>query len=646
MNLKKIVLLLTLVFSKLLVMAQLCQGSLGDPIVNITFGAGGNPGPALSAATTNYSYVSTDCPNDGQYTVRNGTGACFSGSWHSLPTDHTRDPGGYFMLVNASFQPSAFYVDTVDLFCSNTTYEFAAWIINMMRNTTCGGGPTILSNLTFSIEKPDGTVLQTYNTGDLPVYSNMHWEQYGFFFTAPSGVTRVVLRITNNAPGGCGNDLGIDDITFRPCGPLVEAHINDTASTVELCQGIESSVLLSSSVSIDFNNPYLQWQRSNNNGTTWTDIPGANSATLMQVFGTATPPGIYMYRLAVSKQENVGVPLCRINSRKLTITVNPTPVFHIITNSPVCQNSTLTLEANGTGGVFYSWQGPNGFVTSGVTVSVPDIQLNQAGKYYAQTTNAALCTNIDSVVIAVKPGPTALASPAEISICEGQSVALSSSGGDRYEWKPATALSSISIPNPVAAPKDSTHYVVTVSNSFSCSDTASVQVNVFKRPQASAGPDREILRGQTVQLSGMAKGSAITYAWSAPYAIDDIHKLNPTVNPLVDTSYVLTVKSGAGCGNAADTVRVKVYKEIYVPTAFTPNNDGLNDQFRIIGASGFKEIELSVYNRYGQVISYSKHAEPWDGKFKGKEQPTGVYVYTIRIAEANIFLKGLVTLIR
>src|SRR5687768_8471678 len=103
----RIVFLLTLIFSHLFVRGQLCQGSLGDPIVNITFGTGANPGPALAGAATNYSYANIDCPNDGQYAVRNSTTNCYN-SWHSLQSDHTGDPNGYFMLVNASVQPSAF----------------------------------------------------------------------------------------------------------------------------------------------------------------------------------------------------------------------------------------------------------------------------------------------------------------------------------------------------------------------------------------------------------------------------------------------------------------------------------------------------------------------------------------------------------
>ena len=103
------------------VSAQLCQGSLGDPIVNISFGAGPDPGPALSAAATGYQYVTNDCPNDGFYTLRGKSNNCFGGSWHNLNGDHTGNANGYFMLVNASIPPGALYLDTVRGLCGNTT---------------------------------------------------------------------------------------------------------------------------------------------------------------------------------------------------------------------------------------------------------------------------------------------------------------------------------------------------------------------------------------------------------------------------------------------------------------------------------------------------------------------------------------------
>src|SRR5437762_1518240 len=83
--------------------AQLCQGSLGDPVVNITFGAGSNFGTPLSATLNNYNYVPDICPNDGSYTIANSTQNCFFNSWLTLSEDHTPgDANGYMMIVNAS----------------------------------------------------------------------------------------------------------------------------------------------------------------------------------------------------------------------------------------------------------------------------------------------------------------------------------------------------------------------------------------------------------------------------------------------------------------------------------------------------------------------------------------------------------------
>lgn len=172
---------LLLAFSEL--QSQLCTGSLGDPIVNITFGAGSNPGPALTT-TTNLQYVSYECPNDGSYTIRNNVLPCFQNTWHNLQSDHTGNADGYFMLINASLQKSEFYIDTVKGLCPNTTYEYAAWIMNMLIPFACAGNG-INPNLTFNIERTDGTILQTYSTGDIVAATNPRWKQYGFFSLHP-----------------------------------------------------------------------------------------------------------------------------------------------------------------------------------------------------------------------------------------------------------------------------------------------------------------------------------------------------------------------------------------------------------------------------------------------------------------------------
>lgn len=624
--------------------AQLCQGSLGDPIVNISFGSGNNPGSPLSAAATSYQYVTHDCPNDGFYTVINRTSACFSNSWHSLGSDHTGNPNGYFMLINASQEPGDFYVDTVDVFCSNTTYEFAAWVLNMVRTSACSFNP-IQPNLTFRIEKTDGTVLKRYDTGNIPSESTGTWKQFGFFFATPPGVNKIVLRLTNNAPGGCGNDLALDDITFRPCGPLLDARVAGNGTLKNLCEGDSARYTLTCDVSSGYNTPYFQWQESRDSGLTWTDIPGAHADTLNRDFPASTRPGTYQYRLSVSQQENINTKACRVNSNPITILVHPTPQPSASSNSPVCEKAPLTLSASG--GAQYAWTGVNGFTGTASSIQIDSARQDQSGTYFVQVTTAAGCSRRDSTQVVVHPRPLATAAPATVFLCEGDTIRLTATGGTRYSWDPASRLSDASVPDPLAYPLDSTLYRVVVSNDFSCRDTAYIQVNLSKKPRALAGPDQYIFQGQSAQLEGAVSGTHIHFNWSPAFFMDDTSSLRPLVHPPSDAGYYLEVVSDDGCGRAADTVVVHVFKAVYVPNAFSPNNDGLNDTWNIPALHAFHDYEILVYNRWGQLVYRSTSiAKPWDGLFEGRPAPTGVYAYIINIRQTGMKLSGWVMLVR
>jgi gliding motility-associated-like protein len=624
--------------------AQLCQGSLGDPLVNITFGAGTNPAPPLLAATTAYQYLANDCPNDGFYTVRNNTVNCFNNSWHSLPGDHTGDPNGYFMLVNASFQPSVFYLDTVKGLCSGSIYEFATWIINVLKPSACSGSG-IQPNLTFTIENTNGTVLQTYNTGNIPSQSAPAWQQFGFFFATPIGVSDVVLRIFNNSAGGCGNDIALDDITFRPCGPLLSATVaGNPGPTITICEGMAQSFTFNGTVSAGFNNPSFQWQEKIDNGP-WTDIPGATATSYIKNFPSATAPGIYTYRLSAAETGNMALAKCRVSSQPLTIKVAANPVTTVTSNSPLCEQAGLFLTA--TGGTSYQWAGPNGFTASGASASVSNVQPVHAGKYLVTVTNDNNCTHLDSVTVVVNSNPIAATSFEEFSICQGDNIGLSGSGGTNYKWIPPTGLSSDIVPDPTASPVDTMNYQLIVTNPDGCKDTTELTINVIERARADAGPDKYIIKGNSVQLAATALGQNINYIWSPDAYIDDVFTLQPVVAPPHDTTYILTVTSNEGCGVDIDSMHVFVYKDIYVPTAFTPDNNGLNDTWFIPALSAYPEFTISVFNRQGQILFYTKNTnKPWDGKYKGIPQPAGVYVYMIDIKLTGQILKGTLMLVR
>jgi gliding motility-associated-like protein len=625
--------------------AQLCQGSLGDPIVNITFGGGQNPGPPLPAAALGYQYVTPDCPGDGFYTVRNNTTGCFGNTWHSVASDHTGNGNGYFMLVNASNQPGDFYVDTIRGLCGSTTYEFAAWVMNVIRPGSCGGN-TIRPNITLRIERTDGTVLQQYSTGNIEPGPDPVWNQYGFFFSTPASGQDIVLRMRNNAPGGCGNDLLLDDITFRPCGPQLTPFFPGAAGPEkEICQGETASVVLSCDVSPGFTSPYFQWQESVDNGATWSDLAGANSPSFTKALTAATLPGRYLYRLTVVETANIGNNSCRIASQALTIRVNALPVTVAGNSGPVCAGGSLNLIA--AGGAGYQWMGPNGFSASTPSTAIPMVVLADTGFYYVTVTSDLGCRKLDSTHVSVFPRPQVVVLPSVVSICDGDDVRLTASGGSSYEWSPAASLSSTTIPDPLAAPHDSTRYRVVVTTAAGCVDSGFALVTVLKAPHANAGPDKVLIEGDATRLDGSVSGSGFTFDWAPQFSISDEGSLRPLVFPPLDTAYILTVTSTAGCGEARDTVRVKVYKRVQIPNAFSPNGDGVNDRWEIPALAAYNNVSLLVFNRYGQPVFESRrYVQPWDGNYGGKPLPVGTYYYVIEIRDRGTRLSGSVGIIR
>jgi len=622
--------------------AQLCQGSLGDAVVNINFGSGASIGPQLSSAVTNYNYISTNCPNDGYYTIANATNNCFSSTWHSVQEDHTTgDNNGYMMVVNASFTPGDFYVEEVKGLCGGTTYEFAAWLINVLKPSSCAGNG-IRPNISFAIETNTGQVLQKYSTGDIDATVSPAWKQYGLFFTTPPATTSVVVRITNNAAGGCGNDLALDDITFRPCGPRLSVDVNGISGIKNICTGDTTTLNFASAIVGGYINSFYQWQKSNDS-LNWTDIPGARSPS----YTTAAiiTPGKYYYRLTVAEGNNISISSCRIASAVLIINVNSLPVPAASSNSPACEGTNLILAA--TSGINYVWTGPGNFSSNAQSPVITNVSLNNTGIYFVKVTSLAGCVNIDSTKTVININPVAGAGNT-VTICEGTATQLqgSASNAISYKWTPAKGLSDPLSLSPLATPPETTTYILTASNGV-CKDSASVLVNVLKKPVANAGADKAIIGNQVVTLDGQAAGSNLSYFWTPNLYISSDTVLKPQVAPPTDAIYTLHVISNDGCGTATDNVAVKYYKEIYVPTAFTPNNDGLNDKWNIPALPAIPSAEVRVFNRYGQLVFFNKgYTKQWDGKFGNKPQPSGVYVYIIDLKNGLNKLNGTVTIIR
>ena len=626
-------------------LGQTCTGSLGDPIINQDFGAGPNPGLPLGTQFTNYNYVNTDCPNDGNYTIANSTNSCFGSTWYTLTQDHTGNPNGYMMIVNASNEPGIFYVQKAEAgkLCPNTTYEFAAWIMNIIRPSACGGN-SIQPNITFSIETTDGTVLKTYNTGNIPPSAAPTWNHYGTFFTTPSNLTDVIVKMINNAPGGCGNDLVLDDITFRACGPIIQSGFGSTAGPAdkEICQGTNARYTLKANV-VGNNNPSYQWQ-SNYYGNGWVDIDGKTADSLDIGFVNAIP-GSYQYRVGVANGSGITSVQCRVYSAVLTVTVDPLPVVPAMANQTVCEGDILTLTASG--GASYIWSGPNLPPTAQNPLIINNVTPSNAGTYTVQVTSAKGCAAapVQAMVNVVPRVVPAISG--DTSICAGGSAMLSASGGLYYKWSPSTGLNHDNISNPIASPLQTTKYSVTISNGGCADSTKSVTVTVNQNPHAVAGHDKVIFEGQSVKLNGSVSGDNITsYYWTPATGLDNPASVTPIASPTDNTTYTLHVISQT-CGADSANVFVRVYKKITVPNTFSPNNDGVNDNWNITALVTYPESTISVFDRNGQPVYQSTgYSTPWNGTFNGSLLSTGIYYYVIDLKNGTPKIAGWVLIVR
>ena len=191
---------------------------LQPPQLTINFGTGIIADPNTDDLA-NYFRVPGSCPTDGHYAIAPFTSDCFRGDWHTLSSDHTTgDADGNMLLVNAAYKGGEFLTIPVNGLKSNTRYELGLWVINLCRPTKkCPS--LLLPSLRMRLETTGGKTIANIVTRDLPRVEEPNWSQHIAYFTTPASPATLRLVMTDNAPGGCGNDFALDDITFRECVP-------------------------------------------------------------------------------------------------------------------------------------------------------------------------------------------------------------------------------------------------------------------------------------------------------------------------------------------------------------------------------------------------------------------------------------------
>jgi len=308
--------------------------------------------------------------------------------------------------------------------------------------------------------------------------------------------------------------------------------------------------------------------------------------------------------------------------------INPIPNISFGIDKTICSSDTLKLDAT-TASATYLWQDGS---------TNPTFNVATTGNY-GVTVTVNGCVGGDTINITANPAPVVFLGN-DTTICKGFQLFLDVTNPDPntvYKWQDGTA-------NPFYFVSMAGLYSVIVQNG-NCIASDSIVIDEQDKPLVFLGEDTVLCAGQPLELNAYNYGA--NYLWQDG-ATDSIY------DPRVNGKYYATATNQ--CGVSADTIQVTLLTcdcNVFIPNTFTPNTDTKNDIFNYkYNCTEFK-AQLQIYNRFGQLFFSSEDSDlGWDGTYKGKIAPEGVYLYTLKYSGynerryINITKRGTVLLLR
>ena len=331
-------------------------------------------------------------------------------------------------------------------------------------------------------------------------------------------------------------------------------------------------------------------------GYIWSDGSTNDSTVVSPIVSTT-------YSVFIGNGNCSGMSSIRIN-------VNPVPTPLFTYNNKICFGKTDTIIASG--GINYKWS--NGDTNSSIIVNPV------SNTTYTVSISNGLCSVNDSVSVQVFPYPIPSISD-EQYLCPNQSATITASGGSIYLWNTGDTTSTITV-NPIS----NTTYTVSISNG-NCAVIDSGKVIVNPAPNSNVCCDSLITYGGSVQLISSGGQS---YQWSPNIGLSCDICPNPIAKPGYTTIYTLTITSDSGC-TASRTVTIEVTcGDVFVPDAFSPNQDGHNDRLYVRGPC-IASMDFNVFDRWGHRIFESQNLDyGWDGMYKGLPANPGTYLWYVK----------------
>ncbi|MEI7471654.1 MAG: T9SS type B sorting domain-containing protein [Chitinophagaceae bacterium] len=526
--------------------------------------------------------------NNGSITITPSTG--------TAPYQYSLN-GGAFQLSNtfSGLAPGPYSIDFTDaLGCTGTAAT------NLVGATPIVGAPLPIMPLCNA--GTDGSIIMSASGGVAP-----------YQYSIDAGITyQAVASFTNLAAGSY--TIRIKD--FNGCFIDVPVVLTEPSLLTMSASGLPSTC-------------------NGTDGTITITAAGGTPSYLYSIDNGASYVGSNTFAVAPGIYNNILVK--DNNGCTQTTSINVMMVDNMYLNAGadtnVCIGSAVTLQPRtNTETSIFTWT-PTNTLSNG-TIKNPIATPTDTTTYYLDA-SWGLCSRKDTIIVNVLHKPVAHAGN-DTMICFQTTVLLNgtatnTSGPVTYAWTPASMVVNGAVANTIGRPDSTQLFTVTVKDNYGCNFTVSDDKLVIMQPPvpAYAGNDTNAVYGVPHQLFS---SGGVSYLWSPASPLNNPFAQNPLATLTNDTYFNVQVTDIAGCiGN--DGVFVKVYRgpTYYLPNAFSPNGDGLNDIFRPIPV-GIKSTEyFRVFNRYGQMVfETTQWLKGWDGTFMGKKQPIDAYVWMIK----------------
>ncbi|PCH92537.1 MAG: hypothetical protein COB85_08060 [Bacteroidetes bacterium] len=310
-----------------------------------------------------------------------------------------------------------------------------------------------------------------------------------------------------------------------------------------------------------------------------------------------------------------------------------------VSNEATCNNSNgtaIVLSSGGTAPYSYLWQ-------SGSTINVENNLT--AGSYNCTVTDSLGCSESIEVIVAQSGSPAITATGFDVTCFGGNNGTANTSviGGTApfsYQWDDNQSQTSSTAIELVLGT-----YNVTVVDANNCIETTSVTLSTTSDLGLSAEASNENCGKADGTTTAIPSGglSPFIYIWDDPNS-----RTSAIAAELSAGVYSVSITDGDGCVliETIEIVNDILSCLVDIPNTFTPNDDGVNDNWEISGTERYPEIVVEVYNRWGSLIFSSRgYTSPWEGDYKGKELPMADYYYIITLGEGESFT-GTITIMK